>query len=105
MNPRTIRGFPKVSERHEKMDLVVMREVTEDVYIGLATTPLRRQSSSQRDLQPPELPNTLSILPENTVESVSLVFTRQTFSTTQMASSYVVSTKLPTITQAFMPTI
>ncbi|KAH8821853.1 isocitrate/isopropylmalate dehydrogenase [Xylogone sp. PMI_703] len=34
VNPRPIRGFPGVSGRHEAMDLVVMREITEDVYIG-----------------------------------------------------------------------
>ena len=34
VNPRPIRGFPGVSGRHEVMDLVVMREVTEDIYIG-----------------------------------------------------------------------
>lgn len=34
VNPRPIRGYPGVSGRHEPLDLVVMREVTEDVYIG-----------------------------------------------------------------------
>lgn len=37
VNPRPIRGFPGISGRHEKLDLVVMREITEDVYIGLET--------------------------------------------------------------------
>ncbi|KAM5362853.1 hypothetical protein ACJZ2D_012302 [Fusarium nematophilum] len=35
VNPRPIRGFPVVSGRHETLDVVIMREVTEDVYIGL----------------------------------------------------------------------
>ncbi|KAI0387227.1 isocitrate/isopropylmalate dehydrogenase [Hypomontagnella monticulosa] len=34
VNPRPIKGFPGVSGRHESLDIVVMREVTEDVYIG-----------------------------------------------------------------------
>ena len=34
VNPRPIRGYPGISGRHEAMDLVVMREVTEDIYIG-----------------------------------------------------------------------
>jgi isocitrate dehydrogenase (NAD+) len=34
VNPRPIRGFKGVSDRHEAMDLVVMREITEDVYVG-----------------------------------------------------------------------
>ncbi|RMI96590.1 hypothetical protein CDV36_016317 [Fusarium kuroshium] len=35
VNPRPIKGFPRVSGRHEDLDVVIMREVTEDVYIGL----------------------------------------------------------------------
>ncbi|OAA59912.1 isocitrate dehydrogenase [NAD] subunit 2 [Niveomyces insectorum RCEF 264] len=34
VNPRPIQGYPGISGRHEAMDLVVMREITEDVYIG-----------------------------------------------------------------------
>jgi isocitrate dehydrogenase (NAD+) len=34
VNPRFIQGFPGVSGGHEVMDVVIMREVTEDVYIG-----------------------------------------------------------------------
>ncbi|KAK7212201.1 hypothetical protein V2G26_019379 [Clonostachys chloroleuca] len=34
VNPRPIRGFPGISGRHEKLDVIIMREVTEDVYIG-----------------------------------------------------------------------
>jgi len=37
VNPRPIRGFPGISGRHEALDLVIMREITEDVYIGLET--------------------------------------------------------------------
>jgi isocitrate dehydrogenase (NAD+) len=37
VNPRPIRGFPRVSGRHEALDVVIMREITEDVYIGLET--------------------------------------------------------------------
>ncbi|KAJ4245998.1 hypothetical protein NW762_013742 [Fusarium torreyae] len=35
VNPRPIKGFPNVSGRHELLDVIIMREVTEDVYIGL----------------------------------------------------------------------
>ncbi|KAH6951272.1 isocitrate/isopropylmalate dehydrogenase [Ilyonectria sp. MPI-CAGE-AT-0026] len=35
VNPRSIVGFPSISGRHEDLDVVIMREVTEDVYIGL----------------------------------------------------------------------
>ncbi|KAF4471496.1 isocitrate dehydrogenase NAD-dependent subunit 2 [Fusarium albosuccineum] len=35
VNPRPIKGFPGVSGRHQDLDVVIMREVTEDVYIGL----------------------------------------------------------------------
>ncbi|KAH7127387.1 isocitrate/isopropylmalate dehydrogenase [Dactylonectria macrodidyma] len=35
VNPRPILGFPGISGRHEVLDIVIMREVTEDVYIGL----------------------------------------------------------------------
>ncbi|KAB8263641.1 hypothetical protein BDV32DRAFT_135864 [Aspergillus pseudonomiae] len=34
VNPRRVRGYAGISERHEKMDLVIMREITEDTYIG-----------------------------------------------------------------------
>jgi isocitrate dehydrogenase (NAD+) len=34
VNPRPISGIPGVSSRYEHMDVVVMREITEDVYIG-----------------------------------------------------------------------
>ncbi len=37
VNPRPIRGFPGISGRHETLDLVIMREITEDVYLGLET--------------------------------------------------------------------
>ncbi|MEV0074392.1 MULTISPECIES: isocitrate/isopropylmalate dehydrogenase family protein [unclassified Amycolatopsis] len=35
VNPRPVRGYRGVSGRHADLDLVVMREITEDVYIGL----------------------------------------------------------------------
>lgn len=35
VNPRPIRGFSGISNRHETMDLIIMREVTEDVYAGI----------------------------------------------------------------------
>jgi isocitrate dehydrogenase (NAD+) len=34
VNPRPIRGFPGISGKYEFLDVVIMREVTEDVYIG-----------------------------------------------------------------------
>lgn len=34
VNPRLIKGFPGVSGRHETLDVAIMREITEDVYIG-----------------------------------------------------------------------
>lgn len=34
VNPRRIRGIPGVSGKYADMDMVIMREVTEDVYIG-----------------------------------------------------------------------
>lgn len=34
VNPRPIRGIPGVSGRYTDLDVVVMREITEDVYIG-----------------------------------------------------------------------
>ena len=34
VNPRPVRGFAGISGRYESMDVVIMREVTEDVYIG-----------------------------------------------------------------------
>ena len=34
VNLRPIRGYVGISARHEKMDLVIMREITEDTYIG-----------------------------------------------------------------------
>lgn len=37
VNPRPIQGFPGVSGRHERLDVVIMREITEDVYLGLET--------------------------------------------------------------------
>jgi isocitrate dehydrogenase (NAD+) len=36
--PRPIRGIPNLSGRHEDMDVVVMREITEDVYAGIEHT-------------------------------------------------------------------
>jgi isocitrate dehydrogenase (NAD+) len=33
--PRPIRGIPNLSGRHEDMNVVVMREITEDVYAGI----------------------------------------------------------------------
>jgi isocitrate dehydrogenase (NAD+) len=38
MCPRPIRGIPNVSGTHEKMDCVIMREITEDVYAGIEHT-------------------------------------------------------------------
>jgi isocitrate dehydrogenase (NAD+) len=35
VNPRPIKGFPGISGHHESLDIVVMREITEDVYVGL----------------------------------------------------------------------
>ena len=34
VNPRPIRGFAGISGAYEAMDVVIMREVTEDVYVG-----------------------------------------------------------------------
>jgi isocitrate dehydrogenase (NAD+) len=34
VNPRRIRGFPGISGAYEDTDVVIMREITEDVYIG-----------------------------------------------------------------------
>lgn len=34
VNPRPVRGFPGVSGPYESVDFVIMREITEDVYIG-----------------------------------------------------------------------
>lgn len=34
VNPRPIKGFPGISGRHADLDIVVMREITEDIYIG-----------------------------------------------------------------------
>ena len=34
VNPRRVRGFPGISGIYEAMDFVIMREITEDVYIG-----------------------------------------------------------------------
>ncbi|OOQ81916.1 3-isopropylmalate dehydrogenase, chloroplastic [Penicillium brasilianum] len=34
VNPRPIKGFPGISGRYEKLDVVIMREITEDIYIG-----------------------------------------------------------------------
>ncbi|GAA4340223.1 isocitrate/isopropylmalate dehydrogenase family protein [Pigmentiphaga soli] len=34
VNPRPLRGIPGISGRYENLDVVVMREVTEDVYVG-----------------------------------------------------------------------
>lgn len=34
VNPRPIRGFSKLSGKYAELDMVIMREVTEDVYIG-----------------------------------------------------------------------
>lgn len=34
VSPRPIRGIPGISGRHADMDVVIMREITEDVYIG-----------------------------------------------------------------------
>ena len=36
--PRHIRGIPNISGRHEDMDTVVMREITEDVYAAIEHT-------------------------------------------------------------------
>lgn len=33
--PRPVRGIPNVSGTHEKMDCIIMREITEDVYAGI----------------------------------------------------------------------
>jgi len=35
VNIRPVRGWPSVSGRHAAMDLVIMREITEDTYIGI----------------------------------------------------------------------
>lgn len=32
--PRPIKGFPGISGKHADMDVVIMREITEDVYVG-----------------------------------------------------------------------
>lgn len=37
VNPRPIRGYPRLSGRHAALDVVIMREITEDVYIGIET--------------------------------------------------------------------
>jgi isocitrate dehydrogenase (NAD+) len=37
VNPRPIRGYPGISGRHAELDIVVMREITEDIYLGLET--------------------------------------------------------------------
>ncbi|SDF61000.1 isocitrate/isopropylmalate dehydrogenase family protein [Sporomusa acidovorans] len=34
VNPRPVRGIPNISGKYEKLDVVIMREITEDVYIG-----------------------------------------------------------------------
>jgi isocitrate dehydrogenase (NAD+) len=34
VNPRRIRGFPTISGAHENTDVAIMREITEDVYVG-----------------------------------------------------------------------
>lgn len=34
VNPRTIKGFPGISGKYEVLDIVIMREITEDIYIG-----------------------------------------------------------------------
>ncbi|MDI1251242.1 MAG: isocitrate/isopropylmalate dehydrogenase family protein [Lacunisphaera sp.] len=34
VNPRPIRGMGTISGRHNSLDMVIMREITEDVYIG-----------------------------------------------------------------------
>jgi isocitrate dehydrogenase (NAD+) len=34
VNPRPVRGFAGISGAHEAMDVVIMREITEDTYIG-----------------------------------------------------------------------
>ncbi|MGE4284737.1 MAG: isocitrate/isopropylmalate dehydrogenase family protein [Clostridia bacterium] len=33
--PRPIKGIPNISGHHEKMDVVILREITEDVYSGI----------------------------------------------------------------------
>ncbi len=33
--PRPIRGVPNISEKYENLDVVIMREITEDIYSGL----------------------------------------------------------------------
>lgn len=38
VNLRPIRGFPGISGRHESLNIIIMREVTEDVYAGLEHT-------------------------------------------------------------------
>lgn len=38
VNPRPIQGYSGISGRHESMDMVIMREVTEDVYVGVEHT-------------------------------------------------------------------
>ncbi|KAH8746779.1 isocitrate/isopropylmalate dehydrogenase [Diaporthe sp. PMI_573] len=38
VNPRPIQGYFGISGRHESMDMVIMREVTEDVYFGVEHT-------------------------------------------------------------------
>ena len=35
VNPRPVKGFPGISGRHESLDVVIMREITEDLYAGL----------------------------------------------------------------------
>jgi isocitrate dehydrogenase (NAD+) len=37
VNPRPIRGFPGISGRHADLDVVIFREITEDIYLGLET--------------------------------------------------------------------
>ncbi|EGO64812.1 isocitrate/isopropylmalate dehydrogenase family protein [Acetonema longum] len=34
VSPRPIKGFPGISGKHADMDVVIMREITEDIYIG-----------------------------------------------------------------------
>lgn len=38
VNPRPVKGFAGISGRHEFVDIVIMRELTEDIYAGLEHT-------------------------------------------------------------------
>ena len=80
-NVRPVKALPNVPCRYPELDLVIVRENTEDLYAGLehvVVPGVSRASRSSRKKPRRGSPNTLSNTPERTAAKRSPPFTRPT---------------------------